>query len=53
MVWQQFTGTGRTVWLATGRDDAIGAALMRSGWLKGQFSLRHYVVLVLCWWRLG
>lgn len=20
----------------------IGAALMRSGWLKGQFSLRHY-----------
>ncbi|XNM73455.1 hypothetical protein ACLK11_12450 [Escherichia coli] len=21
--------------------DAIGAALMRSGWLKGQFSLRH------------
>ncbi|MEX7298086.1 DUF418 domain-containing protein YeiB [Klebsiella pneumoniae] len=30
----------------------MGAALMRSGWLKGQFSLRHYgCTLARCWWR--
>ncbi|SUH87675.1 membrane protein [Salmonella enterica subsp. enterica serovar Typhimurium] len=29
----------------------LGAALMRSGWLKGQYSLRHYRRTGLCWWR--
>mgnify|MGYP002239326032 CR=1 FL=1 len=24
------------------QDDADGASLMRTGWLKGEFSLRHY-----------
>lgn len=31
----------------------IGAALMRSGWLKGSSAYVTIVVLVLCWWRLG
>lgn len=42
--------TGRTVWLATG-DDVYCAALMRGGWLKGQFSFA--TIAVICAAAIG